>query len=252
MEFARLRAHQSGAAESLNTMRTLITTFLLLPLSLGLSMAWADRPFLATKSAAAEEDDYRTWSISSSLQQDKWSRGLALSAEYAFEPRLSVEFGLQHTRPRLSGLERSTEAEVELKWLYNSIARDGWGIGVSLGLGTGKEDGERWRHGHWQVVIPFSLELSEKLLLHVNAGLFRERGERRERHLALAGEWKVNTRWTAFAELAQRGEEKLVHTGLRWWLKREKQALDLSVTQRQVDGLPRARGVVLNFSLYDL
>lgn len=224
-----------------------------LVLCVGVGAAWADRPFVATTSGAAEEDDDRVWSTATWLQRDRRLTEMGLSAEYAFEPRLSTEFGLSRSKPRAPGSEPSLAAEAEVKWLYNSIARDGWGIGVSLGVGAGKEGDAGWRAGHWQLVVPFSWQWSEAGgLLHLNAGVARERGARRET-LASAGlEAPLAPRWLAFAELARSGDERLAHAGVRWWIKRERFALDVSALRRRPEGESAVRAWVLNFSVYDL
>lgn len=214
--------------------------------------AWADRPFVSTTSAAAEEDDDKVWSLSTWAQRDKGRNEFGLNVEYAFEPRLSTEFTLTRSRPRLSGAETSLEAEAEVKWLYNNIARDGWGIGVGLGLGGSKEGDGSWRGGSWQLVVPFSWQFSESGLLHLNAGVAKERGERRESLSSVGAEWAFAPRWTAFGEWAKAGDEKLTHAGARWWLKRERYALDLSALRRQPEGGRSTTGWVLNFSVYDL
>ena len=229
----------------------------LLPAALCLALApaaWADRPFVATTSAAAEEDDDRVWSISTWAQRDRRLGEVGLSAEYAFEPRLSVEFGLTRQRPRgVLGAETALEAEAEVKWLYNNIARDGWGIGVALSLGAGKEGDAAWRGGSWQLLVPFSWQWSQAGgLLHLNAGVARERGERRETVLSAGVEVPLMQRLVGFAEWAKSGEERLAHAGVRWWLKRERYALDLSALRREPQGASAVTGWVVNFSVYDL
>jgi hypothetical protein len=216
--------------------------------------ALADRPFVATTSAAAEEDDDRVWSTATWVQRDKRLSEIGVSAEYAFEPRLSVEFGLARSRARqLPGSDASLEAEAEVKWLYNNIARDGWGVGIALALGAGKEGDESWRGGNWQLLVPFSWQWSEAGgLLHLNAGLTKERGARRE-SLASAGvEVPFAPRWAGFAEVAKSGGERLAHVGVRWWFKRERYALDLGALQRRPDGSTSSTGWALNFGVYDL
>jgi hypothetical protein len=215
--------------------------------------ARADRPFVATTSAAAEEGDDRVWSLSTWAQRDKRFGEFGLSAECAFEPRLSSEFTLARTRPRLSGAQTTLEAEAEVKWLFNNIARDGWGIGISLGSGAAKEGDGGWRGGGWQVAVPLSWQFSEAGgLVHLNAGIAKPRGERRESLAAAAVEWPIAQRVALFAEWAKSGDERLEHAGVRWWLEREHFALDISVLRCRPDGAGAATGWVLGFSVYDL
>ena len=68
----------------------------------------------------------------------------------------------------------------------------------------------------------------------------------------MGAEWAFAPRWTAFGEWAKSGDEKLTHAGVRWWLKRERYALDLSALRRQPEGGRSTTGWVLNFSVYDL
>jgi hypothetical protein len=213
--------------------------------------ARADRPFVTLTSAAAEEDDERSWSVSSWLWRDRGQQSLALSAEYAFEPTLSVEFGIGRTRARDGSGDAASDAEVEVKYLFNHIARDGWGAGIAVGTGADKGPGQGWRGGGWHAMLPLSLQAGEDLVLHLNAGVFRDRGARRETFVGAGGEWNLTNRWTAFAEASRAGESRFGQVGLRWWVKREKVALDLAATQRRDDGT-RQRGAVFGVAFYDL
>jgi hypothetical protein len=58
-------------------------------------------------------------------------------------------------------------------------------------------------------------------------------------------------RVTGFAEFAAQGEARLAHGGVRWWLRREKVALDISVFRRREDG-SNSRGWVIGIGRYDL
>jgi hypothetical protein len=215
--------------------------------------ARADRPFIATTSAAAEEDDDRVWAIAGWARRDKLIGEVGIEAEYAFEPRLSAQFGLVRSRPRATGAETTLEAEAEFKWLYNHIARDSWGIGINLGLGASREGDAAWRGGSWSVTVPFSWQWSEGGgLLHLNAGVARERGQRRESMVSAAAEVPLASRWTAFAEAFKGGDERLAQVGVRWWLKRERLALDLAAVQRRPEGGGSTTGWVFGLSVLDL
>lgn len=215
--------------------------------------ASADRPFLATTSAAAEEDDDNVWSVHTWALGDRLSRQQGAVAEYAFEPRISIEFSLQRARTRGAFAETTLQAETELKWLCNNIARDGWGIGLSLGLGAGKEGDAAWRGGNWQVVAPLSWQYDQGGgQLHLNLGLARERGQPRENLRAVAVQQPLGARLTAFAEWARSGEATLQHGGLRWWLQRERLALDFAAFRRKSDGANGGTGWLIGLNLYDL
>lgn len=225
---------------------------LALPLLLALGTAHADRPFIAVTSAAAEEDDDRVWSVSTAFERWRGTRQLGIAAEYAFDPVTSIEVELGRTRVR-EGDERETEVEVEIKYLFNHIARDGYGWGLSLSLGAQRESGAGWRGGGWALTLPASLQLGEsEVLLHANAGLVRERGERRRALLAFGMELPVTRRVGLFAEGVREGEAKLMHAGARWWLQREKLAIDSGVTRRRGVDAGSSSGLSIALSWYDL
>lgn len=209
-----------------------------------------DRPYLAVTSAAAEEDDERVWSIETLATNDKTLNHLGVVAEYSFDPLHAVQFELGRSRDRL-GETTSVEASVEVKWLFNRIARDGWGIGVVGSLSTERESGTGAAAGGWSLVMPLSIRLGQDVaLLHLNAGLMREGGERR-RLLAAGIEGELWRRVTGFAEIAAQGEARLAHGGVRWWLRRERVALDISAYRRREDGSTFS-GWVIGLGWYDL
>ena len=198
---------------------------LLLALSLGLLFGAvaraADRPYLVVSSAAAEEDDDAVWSVEAAAQFKRQQRSQTLLAEYAFNPVQSIQLELGRRRDRAAG-ETGLSAELEFKHLFNHIARDGWGWGLSLSLGADKSADQAWRAGSWTAVLPFSLQLADKAaLVHLNLGFARARGERRQALAALGFETEVFRRTTLFSELARVGDERLLHLGLRHWIKRE-------------------------------
>ena len=104
-------------------------------------------------SAAAEEDDERVWSIETVARTDPAERGLGVAAKYVFDPLHTVHFELSRTRGRV-GDATATKASVEIKWLFNRIARDGWGFGVIGSLSTARESAAAWRLGNWSLVLP--------------------------------------------------------------------------------------------------
>ncbi len=212
----------------------------------------ADRPYLVLSNAAAEEDDDAVWSIESTAQFSRQQRSQSLLAEYAFNPVQSLQLELGRNRDRLNR-ETGLSAELEYKHLFNHIARDGWGWGVSLSLGADKSAEQGWRAGAWTAVVPFSLQVADKAaVLHLNLGLARERGERRHGLAALGVETEVYRRTTLFGELARIGEERLLHLGIRHWIKRDRLAFDLSASRHWAVGQTRVTGLVLGLGWYDL
>lgn len=219
----------------------------LVMLALASAQVWADRPFITTTSAAAEEDDDRVWSLSAVADVRRGMREFGLAAEYAFDPERSVEFGIRHARLRDVGLQ-ATDVEVEYKHLFNHIARDGWGWGVALALGAQRSSGSGWRGGGWSLTLPLSLAFAEgEGVAHLNAGLVREPGARREDAWAAGVEGRLARRVALFAEAARSVESKLLHAGVRWWVRRERLAIDPGATHRREDGATR-RGVVLGLA----
>ncbi len=211
----------------------------------------ADRPFLATASAAAEEDDDKVWSLESSLMRRGALRSLSLAPEYAFEPTLSVQLELTSSRDR-DARESEQEVELEFKYLFNHIARDGYGVGMVAALGWDKAGGAGWRRGNASLNLPFTWALADiGAALHVNGGVEKARGERRAWTRSAAIEGEVARRTTLFAEFARNGGERLANAGVRYWFQREKLAFDLSWQRaRSADG--RASGLVIGLGFYDL
>ena len=86
--------------------------------------------------------------------------------------------------------------------------------------------------------------------MHLNGGIEREAGVNRKL-LATAIEDDLWRRVTGFAKFAAQGEARLAHGGVRWWLRREKVALDISVFRRR-EGASNSRGWVIGMGWYDL
>lgn len=229
---------------------------LLVGLCLGLWSATAaqaaDRPYLVVASAAAEEDDDAVWAIESFAQFSRQQRAQGLSAEYAFNPVQSVQLELARHRDRLTR-QTGWSAELEYKHLFNHIARDGWGWGVSLSLGASRSADQGWRGGGRSAVLPLSLQWADKsALAHLSLGLVREPGERRQALAALGIEYEVFRRTIVLGEVARTGEERLIHMGVRYWVKRERLALDLSTIRQWAVGQARVSGWLLGLGWYDL
>jgi hypothetical protein len=209
-----------------------------------------DRPYSWVTTAAAEEDDDRVWSVDAVAGRLGRVRGADLLAEYAFDPLTSVQFGAGQARERGTG-QRSRVLELQLKQLFNHIARDGWGWGLSLEHAFVQAPGEGWRGGHWQLTVPLSVQLGTVALLHANAGVAKAPGERRERVLGLAAEGELARRWVLFGEVLREGDVTGAGLGVRHWVRKDRFAVDVSLQRRRGDGL-RAHGVVLGLSWYDL
>jgi len=91
--------------------------------------------------------------------------------------------------------------------------------------------------------------------LHANIGLSRSVSADNTRAVwALGADAPVTRKVSLFAEAAGRSaDNRLLHGGVRWWLKHDKVALNVSVsrTQTLVTG-DTVRGVHIGLSLFDL
>ena len=89
-------------------------------------------------------------------------------------------------------------------------------------------------------------------MLHTNAGLRKQRDERREWVASAAFEYKLPWRSSAFVEVGREDRLTLLHAGVRHWrIRREKLSLDFGVQQTRAGG-EKARGVVIGIGWYDL
>jgi hypothetical protein len=209
-----------------------------------------DRPFLRTASAAAEEDDDNVWSIETAWQRIGRLHAWSIAPEYAYSPTTSAQ--LELTRVRERGVGGASVLELEGKHLFNHIARDRWGIGLVASVEGVRADGGGWRAEAVALRVPFSWQIGAGAgLVHLNAGLVKPRAARREWETAAAIEVAITGRVVAFAEFGRGAEERLVHAGARWWVKRERIALDLGALRTRADG-ERHSGFVLGFAWYDL
>lgn len=211
----------------------------------------ADRPWISTNSAAADEDDNGTWAFDAWAERLGALRSVHATAEYAFVPTTSLQVEAAHTRDRELSVAGSAVG-LEFKHLLNSIARDGYGWGVVVQFGVAKAGSEAWKRDELGLKAPFTLQLWDgDGALHVNAGLAKPRDGRREWTRSVAFEREIVKRVTGFAELAREGATRIEHFGARLWVKREKLVVDLG-WQRQRDDAGRASGWVLGVGWYDL
>jgi hypothetical protein len=219
-------------------------------MSTGVAQA-SDRPFLLTSSAAAEEDDDGVWAIESWWQRSKSQQGLSVAAEYGFNPTTSLQIERSRVQDRASD-DKAHAVEVELKHLFNRIGREGWGWGINVAVGAATANEAGWRTQRLSIKLPYTLALREgDAMLHINAGLQKQRDECREWVASTAFEHKLGTRTKLFIELGREDRSTLLHGGARHWLRRDKFAVDFSVQQvRRSDS--KERGVVIGFGWYDL
>jgi len=210
-----------------------------------------DRPFIATTSAAAEEDDDAVWSLETVFQRAGPVRSIGLAAEYAFNPTDSVQLEFMHARDREAG-ESERGFGLEYKHLFNHIARDGYGIGVVVAVDVSRPSGGGWQASEWNAVVPVTFDLgSPTSRLHLNLGLSKPRQAPRAWTGSVGFEHEVAKRTVLFAEAAHTGDGRLLHGGVRYWAQRERLAIDLSLQRLQSDGV-RRQGFVFGLGWYDL
>ena len=211
----------------------------------------ADRPFVLTASAAAEEDDGPAWAVESWWTRAGSQPSLSIAPSYGFNPTDSVQFEFSRSLDRSAG-ERADGLEIEFKHLFNRIGRDGWGWGVDIALALGNANRGAWRGQGLAVKLPWTLQLRDGgAALHVNAGLSKARGERREWVGSAAYEHELPGHITGFVEVGREDRQTLLHGGVRHWIKREKFVLDFGV-QRLRGATGSSSGVLIGVNWYDL
>ena len=198
-------------------------------LAAGLPALANDRPFESARTAVAEDDD-QVWSF------EVWGRQIDRQ-----------------------GQDTGHEVELEYKHLFNRLARDGWGWGISAALGAERNAGGSART--LAMRLPLSVDLGQisgsadgsnsGSLLHLNLGLQKIGAARRQWTSAVAFEQPLPQRSLLFAALARDGASHLAQIGLRHWLRRDKLAIDLAWQQRRGDA-ERSAGWVAGIGWYDL
>lgn len=217
----------------------------------------SDKPFLRTTQAVVEDDDERSFEISASVLSGRYLRETGLQVAYNISSTLSVEAQWSQAKLRTEGLSsREQELEVWKSWV--DPAREGWGLASSLSVERGRESGERWESPDYQAMLAYSRPWADKSVwLHANLGTrytFDEDGRRRWAGVwALGLQHQLTKQFGLFAEVAgaDGGRDRLAQAGARYWIKREKIALDLGVG-RHFAAEQRGNFGVLTLSFYDL
>lgn len=210
-----------------------------------------DRPFQSARTAVSEDDDEGSWSIESWVQRRGSVRGLSFEPEYTFTPYTSVQMELTRLLDR-HGAETGHEAEIEFKHLFNAIARDGYGWGVSAAI-SGERSRDDGTVRKLTLKLPLSIALGETgALAHLNAGVIKAEHVKREFTVSAAAEADLVPRFRGFVELAREGREHFGQVGVRHWVKRERLAVDFSLQQRRTPDGERASGFILGLGWYDL
>ena len=214
--------------------------------------AWGnDRPYQATWTAVADEDDEGVWSVESWATRIGSLRTFNVAPEYTFRPTTTLQLEVARADDRGAG-GWQTHAELEFKQLFNHIARDGYGWGGVLTLTTAKGTDRGWKRDEWSAKLPLSVSLWEgEGRLHLNASRSGQGDERPRWGVAMALEREVWNRTRLFGEVALEGSTTFVHGGVRYWIKRERIAIDFSLQRERSDGVSHNGGII-GVGWYDL
>jgi len=215
----------------------------------------SDRPYLSATSAVADEDDENVAALESWIEASRRIFEFSFEPEYNFDPRNAVRLELGVARDRRSDpVNRTRGAELEYKHLFTDIARSDFGSGIIVGVdwddrAVGPEGADQPGDHSWSLETAglLSLHPTPDTFVHINLGGVKESGGKARARWALAIEHEVVRRTTLFAEAAATtGEERLIHAGVRYWVKRERFALDLTVGRRRGD---LADGTLVTFGI---
>lgn len=212
-------------------------------------------PFLRLGTALVEDDDERNFEMTARLSQTRAERMLEAGVEYNFSPTLDAELQMGWANERgEAGRER--DLELSLRHVLVDHNREGWGLALRLALGWEKSAPRSWTFEGPAAVAAFVWPLADKRgNLHANLGASRKRSAGNTRAVwGLGADLAVARSLMLFGELGGRAtEDRLVHGGIRWWLRRDQLAFDVSLsrTRERATG-EGVRGVHFGLSFYDL
>jgi len=206
-----------------------------------------DRPFQAARTAVLEDEE-NVWSMESWIQRYGSTGGLSVEPEYTFLDGFSVQVELTRLQDHRSE-QSGHEAEVELKQVFNNIAKDGWGYGLSLKLGVSRSQEEgAGRSQALRLPLSFAFD-GDRGYVHLNAGIEKENNVRRQWTSAAAIEYEVRPATHLFVEAAHEGLQRFAQIGVRHWLRRERLAIDLAIQRLRGPG-PSGAGLILGLGWY--
>lgn len=219
--------------------------------ALSAPVAWGnDRPFQTARTAVLEDDE-NVWSFESWAQRLGTVRGISVEPEYTFSAGTSVQVELSRYTDR-RGSETGHEAEIEFKQIFNNVARDGWGWGLSGTLAAQRTRESGGTVPSVGIKVPLSISLGDGGgYLHLDAGITKERDARRAWSGAAGIERELLKRTLFFGELAREGGVTFMQVGARHWLRRDKLAIDFSLQQQRAEG-GRVSGFIVGLGWYDL
>ncbi|HTT10556.1 MAG TPA: hypothetical protein VMG60_06690 [Burkholderiaceae bacterium] len=220
----------------------------------------SDRPYLVATDAVADEDDYDVAGIESWLESSQKYQEFRFEPEYNFDPSNAVRVELAIARDRrFDQSVRSRGVELEYKHLFTDLQRSGYGSGVIAGLdwddrsaAVGGEEGGPEHTWSLDIVALTTLRPTPDTLVHFNLGAVKESGQGAHARWAVAAEHEIIRRTTLFAEAGgSAGEERLIHGGLRHWIRRERFAVDLTVGRRYLAPADRTF-ITIGIALQDM
>jgi hypothetical protein len=237
------------------------------PMAVALMLAWtatvacaADRPFAHTNAAVYEDDDEDTFGVESWTVLARRDAALHLQLEYSVDPSNSVQVELAARRDRRGEVSRSERGvEVEARHLFTDVARDDVGLGVVAGVEVERETGGDaqggWHRGAAWLRGAASVAPGTGRLLHANLGVERAPGNRARWGASAAVVQAVTRRTEVFGEIgATSGAERVLHGGVRHWLRRERLALDVTLGRRVTrdDGRKLDTFATVGVAVFDL
>jgi hypothetical protein len=230
--------------------RLLIATLLLGSCTLANA---TDRPFLEIDTAIVEDDDERTFQISTWAVRRKRESATQAMLEYSFTPTLGLELQLGWVIDKLA-MSRERTAELELKNVWLNPDREGWGLGTSISAGLRHPDSMNWKYDYLRAVMNYSLPMLEKQFwLHVNTGLERNDESKIRGILILGAEARLRKQITLVSEYSRKeAGDSFFHSGVRWWPQKEKIALDFSLGRAQPREARSEKFFTFGVSFYDL
>jgi hypothetical protein len=229
---------------------TLAACCLLLPLP-----GWAERPFLATETAMAEDDDEEVWEVSTGVTGGSGLLALEAELEYAINPYNGIGLGLGYGRLKEGG-ETAYERELEIEYqhILVDIARSGFGLGLNLGAEFEREEGSL-EHAATVLAVPLSWRNEDdSLRLHASPGWVKPSEGKGYATLGLGLEKEIDRRNVLIAEIAaDNAEEKstVLNAGWRHWIRPGKMAVDVTVARWKFESEGRTT-LSVGLSLFDL
>jgi hypothetical protein len=210
-----------------------------------------ERPFVLAGTAIQEDDDERVFELTSWAEKGRGLKALNAELQYSFVPDFSVELGWGRRLLRVEDeREAETELEAGLRKVLRDPARHGLGVAFTLEVEAQRER-EGWRYAATTAMLPLSWQWGP-VWTHLSAGLQHERHEGVQPLAALALLGRVSRSADLFGEWAAvRQRSGLAQAGLRWWLRRDRVALEISALRRR-DGGEHFDALMLGLSLFDL